>query len=132
MIKNLNIDNDTLSQLITVKIQEMKLNMRKISKNYDVVDVKEAFIPSKEICLRCKNSRMIEAFVILGEKYRDFNNMNTEEIFRFVSGNAQIRYKKETMIEMPIVFYCKNCIYFMPIQGWDKFEKQWDKLSQED
>lgn len=127
---NIVINRETLAELLTFKIGELKIS----PDEYETIpndEFRENLTPTGKLCPRCKANELKEISVVIGKRIKDFNTLAPQDILSHLALNSRPQFERNTIKIIPIVFNCHNCIYYEPIQGWDKFMKQEDKLRKE-
>lgn len=128
--KSIVINHETLVELVTFKMNELNIK----PDGYEQIpndEFRETLIPSERICPRCQAIKLREISIVLGRRIRDFNTLTPEEMFTHLSMNSMPQFDRKSIKVIPIVFNCSNCLYYQPLQGWDKFLKQEEKLRKE-
>ena len=124
------INQETLAELLTFKLSELGVKIE----GYETIpndEFRENLNPTGKLCPRCKIIELKEIGVVIGRRVKDFNALDQGEMMSHFFMNSAPQFDRKTIKTISIVFNCNNCIYYEPIQGWDKFLKQENKLRKE-
>lgn len=127
------IKNEEFIKLFTIISHKLNIDLEgyEIIVNNKFDRFIESQIPTNKICPRCKSSELKEMKIAIGRRIKDFNSLSPLELMSQIAGNFMPQFDRKTIKTISIIFNCKNCAYYEPIQGWNKFLKQEAKLIKE-